>query len=195
MGKGNYTTEEMLTQFVKHKNGIIFQVLSHKTKNNICFLRRGNKYVQKNILEIKQGLVDGLWFRINEHELSRFLEEDNERLLSLTRKMVNRTIHAQALLVIDDELVEEYSDDNRMKSVLTRSSKEIERVANKMYDRLYKKDEMFSYNFFEILSRIGNKVGGIDIIDMPYLEKHIDSFIENIEEHRKGTVYFKEIQD
>lgn len=185
MGKSNYTTEEMLDQFVKHENGIIFHVLAHKTKNNICFLRRGNKYIQKNKLEIKQGLVDGKWKRINEHELKRFLDEDNERLMALTRKMVNRAVHSQALLDIDDELKSDFEDDKRMSSVLERSSKEVERVSNKAFEKIFDKDEEYTLELIKAVSRIGKKIGSMDIRDMSYLESHIDNFSENIEEYRK----------
>jgi hypothetical protein len=190
MEKENNTT---LDQYIKHKNGLMFQIMQHYKIRGKCYLRRGNKYTLKDLTEIKQGIQSGTWNQPNEHEIKNFIKEDNKKTLLITQKIVNRTLHAQALLEIDDSLKEDLEDDNRMVAVLNRSNKEIERIADKMYDRIYDKDDTVSQNLLDVVSRIGKIIGGIDVIDMPFLENHLDRFLENIEEHRKETVYFKNI--
>ncbi|WNH10070.1 hypothetical protein [Thalassobellus suaedae] len=51
--------KEILETFVKNKNGVIFQVLQHKTKKDYVMLRLKNKYIEKRFVEVRQGIING----------------------------------------------------------------------------------------------------------------------------------------
>ncbi|AGO48588.1 hypothetical protein Phi18:3_gp076 [Cellulophaga phage phi18:3] len=188
-----FTTEELLDQHIKNKNGVIFNVFLHETRNDICYLRRANKYTRKNIREIKQGIVDGTWIRINEHELKKFMEEDNDKMISLTRKMVKRTIITQLLLEGDDELKVDYEDDKYFKSTLEKSNRECERIASRQFDKVYDADNVTSQNLMNAVDRVTTKLASLDISDYPFFENLIDDYFANREEHLKRETFFTKV--
>ena len=193
MQNKQFTIEQLLDQHIKHKNGTIFQVLMHDKNEDICFLRRGNKYIKKKKLELHQGLVSGEWLAINEHELGRFTNEDEIKIQWLTMKLVKRIILAQTLIEGDDELIPEYSDDKYFRGLLEKSNKECERIASKQYDKIYGADNTTSQNLMNAIDRVTTKLSSLNVDDYPYFENLLDKYLSNKEEYQKEVVYFDKI--
>lgn len=189
------TTEQLLDQHVKNKEGKIFQVLMHSKNPNLCFLRRGNKYIKKEKKSIRQGLVNGEWRQINEHELKSFLDEDGKKLEGLSLKLVKRIILAQTLIEWDDELILEHSNDNYFRNQLAKSNKECERIASKYYDIIYKADSNTSQNLMNAIDRVTTKLSTLNVDDYPFFENLLDDYLNNKEEYKNQKVYFRKIEE
>lgn len=191
--KEEITMQSILEQYVKDESGSIFHVLQHNTKPHLCLLRTGNKYVQKPILEIRQGLVNGTWSSVNEHEWKKWVAEDNAYVEAFTIKLIKRTIMAQLLLELDDELIVDFEDNKYFRGLLEKSNKECERIASKSYDRLYGADKSMSQNLMNLVDEFTTKAAGLAIHDFPYLNNMVDKYLENPEEYKKDPVYFTKI--
>lgn len=192
MGK-EISMQSILDQYVKNEDGSIFHVLQHKTKPHLCLLRTKNKYIQKPILEIRQGLADGTWKGVNEHEWKKWVEIDNAYVEEFTIKLIKRTLLAQLLLELDDELIPDFEDNKYFKGLLEKSNKECERIACKSYDRLYGADKEMSQNLMNQVDDYTSKAAKLAIHDFPHLNNMLEAYLENPEEHKKNPVYFTKI--
>lgn len=192
MEEKKVTIKDVLGQYVKHKNGAIFHMSQAKNKSFI-YLRARNNYYKKPVLEIKQGLVDGTWLYVNEGELKKWMEEDNAYIQNFTRKLLKRNLLAQLLTELDDDLIADNESDKRLVAVLKRSNKETERIAAKMYDKLYHVDKGTLQNMMLIIDDMTESMSTVDILDMPFLKMHLDKFPELINEYRKQPIEFVEI--
>lgn len=193
MEEKKVTIKDVLYLYIKNKNGAIFQMIPSETNKDYVFLRSKNSSYKKKKVELRQGLVNGDWLYVNEGELKSWIENDNAYVDVLLRKLIKRSILAQLITELDDELIKDFENDNRMVSVLTRSNKETERVASKMYDRMYMVDKSTLQNLSNQVDDMTTTMSSIDIIDMPYLKLAVEDFIENIEEHRKKPIEFVKI--
>jgi hypothetical protein len=185
--------KDVLHQYIKNKNGTIFHMTQREKNKEIVYLRSKNNSFKHKLKDLRQGLVDKTWFDVNEGELKSWIEKDNRYIEQFTRKLIKRSILAQLLTELDDELISENESDNRLRAVLTRSNKETERIAAKMYDRMYLVDKVTLQNLSNQVDDLTSAMASIDIIDMPYLKLAVERFIENIEEHRKEPIEFVEI--
>lgn len=166
-----------LNQYVATETGTVFHVLQSKKNKNICYLRRKNKNIQTTLLAIKQNLVDGKYKAINEHQLKAFLKEDNAYIEQFSQKLTKRTILAQLLLELDDELIQDFAHDKRMKSVLTRSNKEVERVSCKMYDRVYNAEEKIAQQVMNEIDTMTTNIGKLDLSNLLVVGKIVKEYI------------------
>ena len=67
------TIKDVLHQYVKNKNGAIFHMTQSEHNKSYVFLRAKNHSFKKKVIEIRQGLVDGTWFQVNEGELKTWI--------------------------------------------------------------------------------------------------------------------------
>jgi hypothetical protein len=188
------TLKDVLGQYIKHENGAIFHMTQTKRNPDMVLLRAKNVYKKIALKEIKQGVQDGKWFFVNEGELKRWMEVDNDYIKKFTGKLLKRNLLAQLLTELDEELVADNESDKRLQSVLNRSIKESERIAIKMYDMLYMTDKTTMHNLMLILDDMTQSISTVGIMDMPYLKMHLDKFPEQIEEYRKQPIEFVELQ-
>lgn len=192
--KKEISMSDILAQYIKHKNGSIFHMLEHKTDPSAVWLRSKNNYTKKRRLEIKQGIVNGTWLLINEHEWKRWVKEDNSYIEKFTQKLVKRTILTQLLIELDDELIADHEDIPQFRKLLERSNKEAERIAVKNYDRLYAIDKTILQNLMNTIDGITDKMSGLDVADFIYLDKAVKEFIENPEKFREEEVELIKIE-
>jgi hypothetical protein len=181
--------------FVKTKNGSIFQIIINDDKPGVAYLRTGNKYIQTKILDIKQGLVDGKYSEINEHEHKKWVERDNDYMKTLTTKLMKRIILSQLLIELDEDLVVDYKDDKRMNTLLRRSTKECERVTAKGYDMLYDKNKNLVNGIMVELDEFTTKIARINPEDFVFLNKMADDYLVNPSKFHQGTVKMTQIQE
>lgn len=165
--------QAMLKDYVKADDGLVYHALQSKKKESICYLRRKNKYIKIGLKTIKQNLVDRKFKEINEHELKNFHKEDNAWAEVFVQKLIKRTVLAQLLIELDDELREDFEDDNRMRAVLAKSTKEVERVANKFYDRMYSAEERISQSVMNSIDSLTTKIGKMTVAELTILETKI----------------------
>ncbi len=177
--------QTILDQYVATENGVVFHVLQSAKNPHICHLRRKNRHIKTDLTKVRQKLVDGKYKAINEHQLKQFLKEDNAFIAEFSQKMLKRTVLAQLLIELDDDLIQDFGDDKRMKSVLTKSNNEVERVATKMYDQVYGTEE-------NIAQEVMNELDGFtsDIGAMPL--EHLLVVRKIVKEYKKDPVKFVE---
>lgn len=191
--KPKISMKDILAGYIKHKNGAIFQVLENERVPGQVFLRAKNTYTKKPLLELRQGLVNGTWFPINEHEWKRWVKKDNEYIEQLTHKKVKRIILAQLLLELDEELVKDNADDKRFRAVLERSNKETERIASKMYDKLYEANKETLQNLANFIDELTTKMGKFKVEEFPYILNMVDKYLEDPEKCQKENLYFTKV--
>lgn len=182
------------SEFVKTKSGTIYQIILHQSKPDKILLRIRNDYKESSLKSIKQGLVDGKFFEVNEHEKKAWIEKDTKYMDSLTKKIVKRIIISQLLIELDEELIEDFESDKRMRSVLTRSTKECERVTVKKYDKLYKTNKTFLTNFINEVDKFTTTCSNFDIHEFIFLNKMVKDYMDNPDKFQPETVQLTKIQ-
>lgn len=190
--KKELSMSDILSQYIKHKNGAIFQILSH-TRPELVWLRTKNKYTAYKRRSLRQGIVDGKWFTINEHEWRQWVKKDNEYIDRFVKKLLKRVILAQLLIENDDSLIEDFEDVPQFRKLLERTNKESERIAIKNYDRLYAVDKTVLQNLTNAIDSITKKMADCDIEEFFAIEKVLDNYLNNREEFKDKPITLKEI--
>lgn len=192
--KNELTMAQILNGYIKHKNGAIFQILEDGKSINHVFLRSKNRYTRKSKRELKQGVVDGRWFNINEHEWRKWVKQDNAYIELLTQKLLKRVIYAQLLIELDDELVNDFEDMPQFRKLLERTNKESERIAAKQYDRLYSVDKKILQNLMTEIDNFTSKVSKVDLQDLFFINKAFEEFFSDPKKYRSENVELTDIE-
>lgn len=182
--------EEILKAYIKNKNGAIFNVLKHKNKPGVALLRSRNNYYEKSIRELKQGLVDGEWFSINEHEYRKWVKKDNEFIEMLTKKMLKRILLAQLLIEVDDELIEFNEGNKYFRNLLEKSNKQAERIASEQYDNLYNSDKDILVNIINNLEQFAKDASVLDLEQFAQFNKVFEMYKTNPDQFDIQTLTF-----
>ena len=188
-------SQQPTSTFVKSKSGIIYQVILHDNKPGRVLLRNKNKYIETSLISIKQGIVNGTWIEINEHEQKAWVKQDDIYMQSLTRKLLKRVIISQLLLELDEDLMEDFKDDKRMNSVLSRSTKECERVCAEQYNKLYNIDKTFLQNFINQVDQFTSTCSTFEVHEFIFLNKMVEDYISNPEKFQPKKVEMTVIQE
>ncbi len=168
--------------FIKNaETGYLYELLTHKKDPNFCFLRSGNSYQKFKTATINQGIVFGNWIDPNEHEIRSFIKKEDQYMLELRCKLVNRVLFAQLLLEIDDELKKDFHDDKYFRGILERSEKQCTRIINENMTKMYGANAEVLFTFLESIQRVGKKLSSRLPHEFMYFEKAIDMCIENPE--------------
>lgn len=166
--------------FIKNvESGYVYQVVPHLKEPDACLLRTGNKFVKFKLLDIKNGLVNGKWTDPNIHEIKKFKEKDQMYLESLNLIFLNRIIHSEILIEIDNALKEHFLDDKYMVSCLEKTEKQITRVMKDNFYKAYSADKDIFFHVLNTAERVGKKLAKIKPHEFIYLEKYLDKFIED----------------
>lgn len=193
MGK-ELNMNDVLSQYIKTRKGNIYQVLGNPKSPKTAILRSGRTQIKTTTLDIRQGLVDGRYQSINEHEWRKWVKEDNEYIDELTKKLLRRIILTQLLIELDDELIEDYQDDKYFRGLLERTNKASERIAVKQYNNLYKTNKQVLVNMMNYIDNLTKSCSKLDLEDYPYVVGLVDKYIANPNEYRKATVELVEIK-
>ncbi len=177
--------------YIKNNSGKIFHVHGHKNDNDLVFLRYKNKYIRKPLLEVKQGLVNGTYKHINEHELKRFKAEDETFVKDLSMKMFKRIVLCQLLMELDDELIPLNEDNKYVRGLLERSNKAIERLAAEQYNNLYDHDKDLLINIMNQVDLFTSNAAKMTFEDFPAFNQVFDMYRSNPEQFDIKTFTFK----
>lgn len=185
--KKELSMEDILAMYVKHKNGAIFQILEHKQRAFV-WLRAKNKYTKVLKRDIKQGIVDGNWLEINEHEWKQWVEKDNAYIEEFAQKLVKRIILTQLLIELDDELIDDCEDQPQFRKLLERTNKESERIAIKNYDRLYTVDKSVLKTLMTAIDEVTGKMAKCSTADFIHINNIVQAYLENREDFKEVPV-------
>lgn len=151
---------EVLESYVQDEKGNIHQLVAGKIKEYV-YLRRGNNYKSYVRREIQQNIVNGKWKFPNEHELHRFILEDNKVIAEINRMILKRVLLTQILIEVDDWLKPHFEDDNRARNLLTKCQDHLDRKNTHLFNKVYKQDEQMAQNMLKsldhFLTTIANK--------------------------------------
>ena len=193
--KPKMSINDVLEQYVKNKNGAIFQVLGDKKNPLKCYLRSRNKYISMPLRTIQQGLIDREWFPINKHELRAWMKEDNAYIEKLTQKLVKRIILGQLLLEIDDDLLADAENTPNLRNHLLKSNKALERIVEKNYDRLYGVDKQILQNLMNEVDELTSKMAGLEITDFIHINRLMDKYKLDPKKYQEKEILFTKIED
>lgn len=184
---------EILEGYVQNKSGSIFQVLGDNNSKAYVHLRTGNKYYRKPLIEIRQGIADGTYKSINEHQWRKWVKEDNIKLERLSQRILKRTIYTQLLLELDDQLKEDHEGEKNFINHINKTQKVAERLANKMYDRIYEADKENLTNIEKQVDEITSTLSSASIYDLVHLNVLVKDYFKNPEKYQKKEVVFEKI--
>ena len=177
-------TKEVLESYTKHvKTGAIFQVLTDPNKEGKLLLRAKNSQKVFTHLQLQQGIVNGTWTKVNEHEVRQFIEKENKHMEELNNKLVKRVILSQLLLELDDELKEDYSDDKYIHGLLERCDKAFERLIREAYKRMYDIDKTFLINLLKNVDGAVDKISKVEVQNFIPLNNLLEDFSKNPEKY------------
>ena len=191
--KDAVSIEEQLSQYVKHSNGAIFRVLAHEKKIGKVLLYSKNKHEEYDFLKLRNGLVDGSWKTINEHELRKHIKSEEEYQQQLSFKLVKRILFTQLLMEVDDELTNDFENDKYIRGILEKSEKQFIRLISEQYNKFYQIDKQAVHNFLKHIEGVISKVAKVNIESFYDLDKHIEKFILNPEAYKSEVVEFEKI--
>ena len=187
--------ESVKDNYVKNRNGAIFQIIEDKKNHKKMYLRSRNKYISKYVRDIKQGLVTGEWLSVNIGELRSWIADDNAYIEKLTQKLLKRVILTQLLLELDDELLVDYENNPNFRNHLNKSNKAAERIASKQYDRLYGLDKTILQNLMNEVDELTEKMASLEISEFIHLNRLMDKYKANPDTYREKVVEFIKIQE
>jgi hypothetical protein len=182
---------ERVESYVKHKNGAIFLVTENTRNVDLVYLiskkNKSHSFTKKNI---RQGMIDGEWLNVNEHEVRSWDEVYTENVIRLTRKILKHVIVAELMIEIDDDLQAEEMGDKYFKNLLHKTNKQAMRIADKHFDNLYKVDPVMLQNMLRVIESMTKKIAELPLEDYPYLDKHVEKFFEDPKAFRDVEVEF-----
>lgn len=185
--------QKQLNEYVKHPNGAIFHVLQHGKKNGKVLLHSKNSYKEFDYMTIKNGLVNGSWLPINQHELKKHLKSEELYRELLTKKLVKRILFSQLLMELDDSLKEDFEDDKYVRGILERSEKQFERLVMEQYDKFYKIDKQMVLNFLKHIETFANKAINLGVEDFYQVNEMLDLYLSNPEKYHSDVVLLEKI--
>lgn len=185
--------EEQLKEYVKHPNGAIFRVLAHQKKVGKVYLQSKNSYREFDFIAIKNGLVDGKWLPINQHELKKHLKSEELYREQLTKKLVKRILFTQLLMELDDSLKEDYENDNYVRGILERSEKLFDRLVTEQYAKFYSIDKQIVLNFLKHIETFVDKSVNLGVEDFYQVNEMLDLYLSNPEKYRSDVVMLEKI--
>ena len=141
---------EILESYVRDDKGVIYQLVPHKI-DGYLHLRRGNNYRGVVKKEIQQNIVKGDWRFPNEHELSKFLKEDNQVLHEITQLILKRVLLTQLLIEVDDELIPHFEDDNRARNLIQKSQGHLDRKNKLIFAKIFSEDEQIAQSMMKAI--------------------------------------------
>ena len=185
--------EQILEGYVQNKAGHIFQVLGDNKSKDYVNLRTANKYFRKPLLEIRQGIVDGKYKSINEHQWRKWVKEDNIKLERISQRILLRTILAQLLLENDDQLKEDHENEKNFINHLNKTEKAAERLSNKIYDRIYDADRNMLTNIEKNIAELAKTLSAADVYDLVHINQLVKDYFKDPEKYQKKEIEFVKI--
>lgn len=169
-------------QYIKNvSSGFIYHVLPVEKDKSSVYLRTKNSYTKFKFLDIKQGIVKGIWSDPNEHEIRDFQERDKLYFQEFTFKLIKRIMYTQLLLELDDDLKEDFSDDKYMQNILEKSEKQFIRVVKETYPRMYAIDKNTLNTFMRSMEEFISKISKVLPHEFLFMNVAIDRYLENPE--------------
>lgn len=150
---------EILESYVRDHKGQIHQMVPHKVEGYI-HLRRGNNYKGFVKKEVGQKVVDGSWRYPNEHELTKFIKQDNKIINHINQIILKRVILTNILLEVDDELIPHFEDDSRSRNLLQKSQAHLNRKNAQLFVRLFGENEEVLQNLMKAIDGFLNAMSG-----------------------------------
>jgi hypothetical protein len=193
--KKKTSLEDVKDNYVKHRNGAMFQIIDDNKRPGRLYLRSRNKYISKSLRDVRQGLVTGEWNSVNIGELKVWIQEDNAYIELLTEKLLKRVILTQLLLELDDELLIDYENNPNFKNHLNKSNKAAERIASKQYDRLYGVDKTILQNLMREIDELTSRMASLKMTDFVHLNKLLLKYKLNPEKYQEKTAEFDKIKE
>lgn len=183
--------KDRINNYVKHKNGAIFLVTENTRNSEMVFLvSKKNKMNSFSKKSIRQGLIDGEWLRVNEHEVRDWEKVYNENMLRVTQKVLKHVIIAELLVEVDEGLDAEGIGDRYFRNLLAKSNKQAARIAEKHFDNLYKVDPVILQNMLRVIEGFANRLAKLPLDDYPYFAHYADNYFEDPKKHRGAKVEF-----
>lgn len=186
--KPDIKLKQILDNYIKHKDGAIFQVLEKKDDPNTVFLRTKNKYIKKKLIDLRQGIVDGTWMEVNEHEWKKWVAKDNTHMEELSQKLVKRIVLAQLLLELDEELKQDYEEKKYFRGLLEKSNKEAERITCEQFDKLYSVDKDILQNIMSKVDDITTVLAKAKITDYVQIEVLLKKYFADPEKYQTDKI-------
>lgn len=186
---------EILKGYVKNDQGVIYHVIKHKVHKHKCYLRTRNKFVEAHINDIRQLMVSGGWSSINEHEWRNWVKEDNAYIENMSQKLIKRTMVAQLLLEVNDELIQDNEDNKYLRNKLEKSNRECERIVKKNYDTIYGADENLVQNVMNKIDELTTNLSKLNAVELMDINAMVGKYIEDPEKYRSRAIEMEKIED
>ena len=188
---GNVPAKDRLDNYVKHENGAVFLLTENtREKGKVFLVSSKYKFHSVSLQSIKQGLVDGKWRYVNEHEVRKFDDEYIENVNAIVQKVLKHVIAAELLMSVDADLDAQEIGDRYFRSLLAKSNKHAERIANKHVDNIYEADpEMFNH-IIRTLEQQVKLIASLQLEDIPYFAQYTKKFFEDPKAFRTDDVEF-----
>lgn len=193
--KENLTEEKSpssrVDNYIKHKNGAIFLLTENTRSKNLVFLvSKRNKMNSFSLKNIRQGLIDGEWLRVNEHEVAAWDSVYSEHMLKITQKVLKHVIVAELLIEIDEDLDADEIGDRYFRNLLAKSNKQAMRIAEKHFNNLYKVDPVILQNMMRVMEELVSNVSKLGLEDYPFFAKFTEKYFEDPKSFRNQEVEF-----
>lgn len=193
--KENLTEEQSpssrVDNYVKHKNGAIFLLTENTRSKDLVFLvSKRNKMNSFSLKDIRQGLVDGEWLRVNQHEVAAWDKVYSNHMLGITQKVLKHVMVAELLIEIDEDLDEEEIGDRYFRNLLAKSNKQAMRIAEKHFNNLYKVDPIILQNMMRVMDELVSNVAKLGLEDYPFFAKFTEKYFEDPKSFRNQEVEF-----
>lgn len=183
--------KERVDNYIKHKNGAIFLVTENTRNSELVFLvNRKNKMNSFSKKDISQGLIDGEWLRVNEHEVKAWDKVYTENMLRLTQKVLKHVMMAELLIAVDEDLNADNIGDRYFRNLLHKSNKQAMRIADKHFDNLFRVDSVILQNMLRVIEKLVKNISELPLEDYPYFEKFTEKYFENPKAYRNQKVEF-----
>jgi hypothetical protein len=193
--KENITEEksarDRVDNYIKHKNGAIFLLTENtKSKDLVFLVSKKNKMNSFSLKNIRQGLVDGEWLEVNEHEVAKWDSVYSDHILNVTQKVLKHVMIAELLIEVDEDLDTEEIGDSYFRNLLAKSNKQAMRIAEKHFNNLYKVDPVMLQNMMRVMEELVSNVAKLPLEDYPFFAKFTEKYFEDAKSFRSQEVQF-----
>lgn len=190
----NVPVADLINNFILVKEtGFIYEIIQDKKNKGTLFLRKGNAYQKFDRKVIAQRLVDGKYSRPNEHQLKQHIAKEQKYFQELTEKLVHRIVLGQALIECNDDLIEDYADDKYIKNTIEKSNKQLSRLVEDVYARMYNTEPKMLVYCLEELQKTAKIIGKTKPHHFVGINTLLDEFVKNPEKYIPEVVHIKSL--